>query len=249
MDTEVTKTLLTVNQTLATVLQTSLSGSYIAMEDGTGQFSITYSTPPANNPSNAANEGIKQTLCLWEVESVQTIYSKECIKCNCIMDSNNSGSSTFMNQTRLMNKTYVVGYCYGEPNGLNNVNPIGAVLVFSPGENTGVAITPTLNTPIIIGGSSVYCSFSTPEGNKPNIYRNWYGLALGSSITNDGRQKWIAKRYCDESMTNNKATAYFDNVPLSLGQTYCFAFGYNPGRDIGNPSVGMYHVFTAESAT
>jgi hypothetical protein len=247
MKVEVHKTLFKVTQDSSTLLQTSLTGTFIAGAGGTGQFSIVYSTPPTNNPDDASRQGTPQSICIWAVTNVSAIYTSEPIRASSvsITGTSSAGSVTIRNFTRTMNTTYVIAYCYGTPDYKSGFNGIGAVLIFQPGENTGTAVTPTLSQPVIIGSSSVYSSFTTPSGNNPYKYSNWYGLALGSGITNDGKQDWIAAATCDASMQNNNATAYLDNVPLTVGATYSFAFGYCPPA--GRPSVGMYFVFTAES--
>jgi hypothetical protein len=235
------------NQAASTQVQTVLAGTFIVTGGSTGQFSISYNTPPTNNPVKAGEAGISQYICVWEVDDAAAIYSSDPVQVLQITDSASSSSKTIANFTRKLSKTYVVAYCYGRPDYNNNINPMGAILTFAPGSNTGAPVTPSLNAPVIVGSSSVFCSFSTPSGNVPNENKNWFGLAKGYSITNDGKQKWIKTAYCDGSMSNNEATAYLDDVPLTVNQTYTFAFGYCPKTS--GPSVGMYYVFTAVPAS
>lgn len=240
-----------VNESSATLLTTSLTGTYIVGPSGAGQFSISYITPPTNNPELADRAGTTQCICVWAVTSVSAIYTSAPLSdyTRMITTPASTGSVTIPNFTRKPSTIYVVAYCYGEPDYTKKINPIGAALVFASGENTGVPTTPTLTTPTIMGSSSVYSSFATPTGNNPFNNHNWYGIAEGSTITNDGQQQWLKTSMCDASMKNNKATAYFDDVDLSVGCTYSFAFGYyTPNNYVKTPSVGMYYVFTADSA-
>ncbi|GEM_PF-4973552 len=232
----------------STFVSTSLTGVFVGEPTGTGVFNISYITPPGNNPEKSGIVGVPQCICVWEVENASAVYvSDPVIDPIEIIDSSSSGSKTIINFNRVLGKTYVVGYCYGTPCSTQNIHPIGALLTFAPGENTGVPTTPTLSTPTIIGSSTVLSSFTTPQGNNPYNNCNWCGLASGSVITNDGKQSWLKVRSCDSSMTNNNATAFIEGVNLTLNHTYTFAFGYQ--GPAGSPTVGMYYTFVAEPSS
>jgi hypothetical protein len=228
----------------STLVTTSLNATYQSMSSGTGVFNISYNTPYSNNIAAANKAGFPQSLLVWSASNISQVYSGAA---TVVWDSKaltvdgNTGSKTTTTLARAPGVYYVVGYVYGEYSPKSNQYPFGALSIFNPGDTVGTPFTPSLLTPTIIGSSSIYVGFATPNGNNPYQNKNWVGIVTGSNVVNDGSQKYIAHQTSDSSMQSPAGTAFLDNVQFQVGATYSLAWGW--GSPDKSPTVGMFTTF------